>query len=75
MRKNILLATFTTVGIIAGIKILTNTSLYFTDAEAIAYISYLREKNTLIGVSNFSIIFFIGAAIIVTYLKKTKWSK
>lgn len=75
MKKNIILGTLAAIGIVGVVKFLSTTSLYFTDAEAISYINYLREKNNLIGVSNFSILFFIAAAVIVTYLKKTKWSK
>ena len=70
MRKNIILTLVVSIGILIFIRILSCTSLYFTDEEAIVFLNYLSRKNSLIDVNNGVIWFFIITSIILTYLNK-----
>lgn len=70
MRKNVILTLFLGIGFLGFIKILSKTSLYFTDAEAFEFLSYMNKKDNLIGVSNYLIWFFIICSVVITYLNK-----
>lgn len=63
------------IGFWVLLDFLKSTSLYFTDAEAINFIAYLRAKNEFLGSSNGFVLFIISAAIICTYLNKLKDNK
>lgn len=70
MRKNVILTLFLGIGFLGLIKIFSKTSLYFTDAEAFEFLSYMNKKDNLIGVSNYLIWFFIICSVVITYLNK-----
>lgn len=70
MRKQIICLLTSGVGCLGFLKIFKNTSLYFTDAEAINFINYLCSKNELLGVSNGVLLLTVSAAVICTYLNK-----
>ena len=71
LKKNIILSLLTGITAIGAIKLLRNSFLYFTDAEAFAFFNYLSQKNEYLGVSNAAIQLFIISALVVTFLNKT----
>lgn len=71
MKKNIILSLIAGIAAVGFIKILSNSFLYFTDAEAFAYFDYLATKDSLLGVSNAAIQLFIISSVVVTFLTKT----
>lgn len=70
MKKQIICLLTSGVGCLGFLKVCKNTSLYFTDAEAINFINYLRSKNALLGASNGFVLFTISAAVICIYINK-----
>lgn len=74
-RKRIIKMLCVGIGMFILLDFLKSTSLYFTDAQAIAFIDYLYTKNELLGVSNGFILFVIGATVVCTYLNKLKGIK
>lgn len=75
MKKQIICLLTSGVGYLGFLKVCSKTSLYFTDAEAINFINYLRSKNALLGVSNGVLLLTVSAAIVCTYLNKLKTIK
>lgn len=75
MRKKIVLILVSGIGCLSFTKILSKTTLYFTDEEAINFINYLRAKNAFLGASNGFVLFVISAAVVCTYLNKLKNAK
>ena len=70
LKKNIILTLITGIEALIFIRVLRNTSLYFTDKEAITFLNYLSQKDTLFGVSNATIWLFIICSVVVTCLNK-----